>query len=342
MGKRFIITATNNIEGRTILKYIDTICVNIVLGTNFFSDFFAGLTDIFGGYSGTYKRKLERIYGDAKNELQEKAKSLGANAIIGFSIDFDEISGQGKSMFMISASGTACVIEEGSDLVQESLSNNVAPSHIVALALKKREVIQRVNSGEALEGELREFLMEYPLEEVAQKVFDAYIEGFPYNAEFMNFAHKYFSSLPSDFAANFLYSVYAYENFNAIRRILTTCQLFSPRETLKLFDRFTLEYVTNVLLADKKDYISEDLKYMQQICDRFENLPDTGKIEMVKGGMFSKDKEMFVCQKGHANDKDKEFCYSCGVNIKGLTQEQLKSINLFKEKVQILQSLLHQ
>lgn len=340
MEKKFIITATNNVEGRPILKYIDTICTNIVLGTNLFSDLVAGLSDIFGGHSGTYKSKLEKIYGEAKKELQEKAKSLGANAIVGFAVDFDEISGNGKSMFMISASGTACIIEDKIDLSTELLSNNVASSSIVELELKKKDIIHRITNGEEIEGELSDFLLEYPLQEVAKYVFDAYIQYYSYSSNFMYFTYRYFSSLPTDFATNFIYSVYANENFNAIRSLMTNCKLFSPSETLKLFDRFTPNYVTNILLADKQEYTSEDLQDMLKIYEKLNNLPDTGKIETVKGGMFSKEKEMFICQNGHTNDKDKEFCTSCGVNMKGLTQEDLKKITSFKSKIDILLSLL--
>ena len=342
MRNEFIITTTNNVEGCTILKYIDSICANIVLGTNLFSDMVAGLSDIFGGHSSTYKSKLEKIYGEAKKELQEKAKALGANAIVGFSVDFDEISGNGKSMFMISASGTACVIEEKKGMDSDLLTNKVASSSIVALELKKKEVISRISNGEEIEGELSDFLLEYPLQEVMQNVFSAYVNKFSYNTDFMNFIYRYFSSLPVDVATNFLYSAYANENFNAFRVLLTNSKLFSPKETLRLFERFAPNFVTNIILADKREYTPEDLDYMQQIYEKLNNLPDTGRIEIVKGGMFSKDKEMFICQNGHNNEKDVEFCHSCGVNMKGLTREQLKNINLFKEKVQILQMLLHQ
>lgn len=341
MEKRFIITTTNNIEGRKILKYIDAICVNIVLGTNILSDFVAGLSDIFGGHSGTYKSKLERIYSEAKKELQEKAKSLGANGIVGFSVDFDEISGQGKSMFMISASGTACVIEEKKDLDLDLSSKDVASGSIVTLELKKKEVILRITNGEPIEGELSDFLLNYPLPEAAKFVFKKYVEIYSFNTDFVHFTYRYFTSLPIEFATSFLYSEYVPNNFNAVRTLIINCKLFSPSETLKLFDRFSHDNIINILLADKKNYNLEDLKQMKQIYEKFNNLPDIGKIEIVKGGMFSKDKEMFVCQNGHANDKDKEFCSYCGVNIKGITKEQLYTINLFKEKIDILQSLLN-
>ncbi|RGX84512.1 YbjQ family protein [Bacteroides intestinalis] len=106
-----IITTTNNIENHSIKRYLGVINANIVIGANFFSDFAASLTDVFGGRSNTYQNKLNTIYKDVMAELEEKAKYFQADAIVGLHIDFDEVSGGGKSMFMVSASGTAVMIE---------------------------------------------------------------------------------------------------------------------------------------------------------------------------------------------------------------------------------------
>lgn len=102
-----IITSTNQIEGYTITQYLGLINVNVVLGANFFSDFFASFTDVFGGYSSTYQSKLDKIYNDAVSALLDKATYKGADAIVGIHFDFDEVSGKGKSMFMVTAYGTA-------------------------------------------------------------------------------------------------------------------------------------------------------------------------------------------------------------------------------------------
>ena len=106
-----IITTTNNIENYSIKQYLSVINANIVIGANLFSDFAASLTDIFGGRSSTYQNKLNTIYKEVMAELEKKAKFLRANAIVGLHIDFDEVSGGGKSMFMVSASGPAVMIE---------------------------------------------------------------------------------------------------------------------------------------------------------------------------------------------------------------------------------------
>lgn len=107
-----IVTTTNSIEGYTVKRYLGVVNANVVIGTNLFSDIAASLTDVFGGRSGSYKSKLNTIYDEVMKELTEKAKSYHADAIVGLHVDFDEVSGGGKSMFMVSASGTAITLEK--------------------------------------------------------------------------------------------------------------------------------------------------------------------------------------------------------------------------------------
>jgi len=81
--KNVIITTTNHIENSSIKNYLGVISTNIVIGTNFFSDFAVSVTDIFGGNSSSYQRKLENIYHQAMDSLSDKAASIKANAVIG-------------------------------------------------------------------------------------------------------------------------------------------------------------------------------------------------------------------------------------------------------------------
>lgn len=103
----FIITTSPIIENRTITAYIGPIISNEVLGVNIISDSIASFSDFFGGASGTYREKLEELKGTVINDLKKQAINQGADAIIGFSIAFNEISGKGKQMFMATATGTA-------------------------------------------------------------------------------------------------------------------------------------------------------------------------------------------------------------------------------------------
>ena len=105
-----IITTTHKIAGYKIENYLGLVNANQVIGANLIADFIATFSDVFGGSSGAYRERLDVLYKDVKNLLEQKASSIGANAILGVHIDFDEISGKGKSMFMITAYGTAVVV----------------------------------------------------------------------------------------------------------------------------------------------------------------------------------------------------------------------------------------
>lgn len=103
----FIITTSPIIENRTITEYLGPIISNEVLGVNVISDSIASFSDFFGGSSGTYRGKLEDLKRTVLDDLRNQALHMGADAIVGFSIAFNEISGKGKQMFMATATGTA-------------------------------------------------------------------------------------------------------------------------------------------------------------------------------------------------------------------------------------------
>ncbi|ERI92209.1 putative heavy metal-binding protein [Clostridium sp. YIM B02515] len=105
-----IVTTTNNIEGRKIVEYRGIVCGEVISGVDFIKDFAAGLTNFFGGRSKSYEDELILARENALEELKERASRLGANAVVGIDIDY-EVLGQGGNMLMVTASGTAVVIE---------------------------------------------------------------------------------------------------------------------------------------------------------------------------------------------------------------------------------------
>lgn len=110
MTAGILITTTNQVEGRPVRQYLGPVNANIVLGANFVSDFFAQLTDFFGGTSEAYQGKIDEVYKRTMRLLEIKAMDMGANAIVGLKTDFSQISGKGMSMFMLSAVGTAVLL----------------------------------------------------------------------------------------------------------------------------------------------------------------------------------------------------------------------------------------
>ena len=109
--RSMITSTTNTIEGREITEYRGIVTGEAILGTNIFRDIFAGIRDIVGGRSGAYEKALREAREIALSEMQDEARKLGANAVIGIDLDYENIStGSSGSMLMVSASGTAVVI----------------------------------------------------------------------------------------------------------------------------------------------------------------------------------------------------------------------------------------
>lgn len=103
-----ILTTTSTLDGKKILKYAGLVTGEAILGANIFRDIFASIRDIVGGRSGSYEEALREAKEIAIKEMQEDAKRLGANAVIGIDIDYETIN----NMLMVTASGTAVIIEE--------------------------------------------------------------------------------------------------------------------------------------------------------------------------------------------------------------------------------------
>ncbi len=101
-----IITTTPSVEGRAITEYKGIVTGEAILGANIFKDLFAGIRDIVGGRSGAYEEELAKARTIALAEMEAVAAQLGADAIIGVDLDYETV-GQGGSMLMVSASGTA-------------------------------------------------------------------------------------------------------------------------------------------------------------------------------------------------------------------------------------------
>lgn len=105
-----IITTTPTIEGKKIIEYKGIAFGEVISGVDFIKDFTAGLRNFFGGRSKSYENELVQARLDALDELQKRAEALGANAVVGVDIDY-EVLGQGGNMLMVTASGTAVVVE---------------------------------------------------------------------------------------------------------------------------------------------------------------------------------------------------------------------------------------
>ncbi|MBD1390993.1 heavy metal-binding domain-containing protein [Neiella sp. HB171785] len=99
-------TTTSVVQGKEISDYLDVVVGEAILGANIFKDIFGAIRDIVGGRAGAYEEEMGKARAIAFDEMEQKAKALGADGIVGIDIDY-EVVGQQGGMMMVSVSGTA-------------------------------------------------------------------------------------------------------------------------------------------------------------------------------------------------------------------------------------------
>ena len=78
-----LLTTTPTIEGKPIREYKGIVTGETIIGANFMKDLFAGIRDIIGGRSGSYEKVLREAKDTALAEMEQRAASMGANAVVG-------------------------------------------------------------------------------------------------------------------------------------------------------------------------------------------------------------------------------------------------------------------
>jgi uncharacterized protein YbjQ (UPF0145 family) len=111
LAKDLIVTTEPLMAEYRVVERLEVITAECVFGMNLFKDFFASISDIFGGRSKSSQKVLRDSRRTCLTELRREALIAGANAIVGVDLDYSEISGDGKSMLFLVASGTAVRVE---------------------------------------------------------------------------------------------------------------------------------------------------------------------------------------------------------------------------------------
>ncbi len=350
MKSSIIISSTESIEGMKIERYFDLVSINVVLGTNLFSDIGASFTDLFGGASDIYQNKLEKIYKTGLDKLKRKAQQLGANGIVGIRIDFDELSGGGKSMFMLSVIGMAVKIKriEEDRVETQDLGKSVILPEELEEQIRKTRITRKIKNSESPSQEDWDALLENPMEEILDDLLKIYLFHFKdshtaiYEGQksLRSYFPNFLQAISEESVSIALYSKIT-ENSVVISTLIKESKSFSPEKTIELIDKGDLDNAILTLQSDKRFYTSKDLAIMNIISNKLESLPNTGKIEVVKT-LLGGNKEKFICENNHQNGSEVEFCSSegCNRNIKGLRKTDLERIETFKLKVEGLKTLL--
>lgn len=276
---------------------------------------------------------------------------LGANAIVGYNTDFDEISGKGKSMFMLSASGTACVIEQQEQRTSEedSLDCQTITSEKLTQLLRVEAIISKVEEGKInLSDEDWDALYENATitnaELLISRLYASHVQGPK--------VERYVSLLNREDLIPIVYKLYKSKvvvstEINGVTQRITLpiyelikkCKLFDAEELKALFKE-DVSLVFPLLETEKDFYTKNDLVAMKELSQLISQLPDKGSVTKGKLGMFSKEEEIWICPNGHKNSMDNEFCSTCNLNIKGIKWEDNEKVLAFDKKVRMLESLL--
>ncbi len=108
-----LISTTPSIEGREIKEYCGVVFGEVINGIDFAKDFMASITNFIGGRSAAYEQEIIDARACALTEMIQRAERVGANAIVGVKVDYEPMSigERGAGMLMVTASGTAVILE---------------------------------------------------------------------------------------------------------------------------------------------------------------------------------------------------------------------------------------
>lgn len=142
-----ILMTTENLvglKGYEIKEYKGFISEATAFGVNDFIESFL-LADKHGGESFIYNETFKRAKASLMEKVETEAETLGANAVLALRINYSEISGKGKSMLLISATGTAVSVEMTEELKKEiELKNEAEKKENIRRKLEK-EVAEKRN-----------------------------------------------------------------------------------------------------------------------------------------------------------------------------------------------------
>ena len=356
--KDVLVSTTSSLDGIKIKKYLKPVSAHIVAGTNLFSDFFASFSDVFGGRSQTYQKQLTSLYNEAIERIKFAAYEIGANCVIGLSIDMDEISGKGKSMFMLTAVGTAVILEKE---VAEKTSlpksdekfENVGVDRINILRTKKA-IIEKANSGTlTLDDDTWSFITSNQVDEVFPFLLKKFSQAFvsahlnPGTSEsFYRLLVGYVDGLPEDKKTEITYNAINEEESEQfalkLSEIIKDLNLFDFNRTMELLkaeDFLTQKIGLRIAIYDKPFYNNQDKLDLQIVRDFIKDtFIERGTRTTKKQLLSSKEKEVWTCECGKTNDIG-AYCSGCNQDIYGFKTNELNPVtveNFIKEKIDLI------
>lgn len=316
------ISSVNTFHGYDIETTQGFVSTHVVTGVNIFSDILSSFSDTFGGRSESSNKQIDSIKQEAIKKLKVEAQNIGGNGIIGVTIDVDEVSGGGKSMFMITASGTAVKVTKAKSVKD---INRVSSNRFIQL-LTSEELIEKSKDGklafnekniaEAINCECCELGSYFITKASAEVTHDELV------ASKVKSLVPYFMSLPIEIAISSAYSSISTNYFQnkVVVELIKHCELFDFNEVNKLIDRKDPEYSSSILnicfYSAKPSYSESDVPQFKSLLNKIESLKVLSLSKYDKKGMLGT-KTYWKCICGTEVEEDRISCHSCGSSING-------------------------
>lgn len=101
------LSTTPLLPGRQIKRSLGLVGAECAYGMNVLKDIVASVTDVVGGRSGLTQNVLRDARATVMVEMRAQAYAMGAHAVVGVAFSVNELTGSGKSMLLVAATGTA-------------------------------------------------------------------------------------------------------------------------------------------------------------------------------------------------------------------------------------------
>lgn len=309
-----IVTTTSSIPNSEIIEILSVIHNRVVLGTNLFSDISASFSDIFGGQNTAYEKRLAEITNQVIDGLKEKAKKVKADALIDLKIDLDEISGGGKSMFMVTAIATAVKLNK------QFATNESISLEMINEKVTKHKILKSIEEGSfnPHTSLIESFILNYDFPEA----FDAYMKWITSSSlkpeNWKDLFSTYVSKLkPEDlFDKTIMY--FSKENRsdnenNALLAIFKHFVIDYSKALQILSENDDIEkkrLCLNILYHYNKSYTNSDFDLIEKILAKIiELFPKTSTEEKGRDTILGKGSIYWRCQCGAKNDD--AYNYNC-------------------------------
>ncbi|UKS25343.1 YbjQ family protein [Paenibacillus sp. HWE-109] len=335
-----LITTTSVNEAIKLEHYRGIVSARVVTGVDLFSDLFASFSDVFGGRSATYQKQLKSIYDEVIHLLTEEAVKLGANAIVGVRIDHDEVSGKGKQMFMVTATGTSAFIPDygyEKEVAAAGVKDEISFEKY-QYEHKRLSMINNVNQDFNVVPNYWPTILEYYSPEVMAQVFKFYHSiDYDYNNSLEN-VFQYFAGVEEPLAKAFLYD-----------KLQTNGKAMTVIKQAKLTD---YDFIENLLVTNTEWIVKKYALVIVSGDKRKYHVDDIGKLEklihlvtrtFVQRGKHDSDK--WTCECGKVNKSGIIYCKSCDQDDRGFKKGEVSiedTLSKLKENLYVLQHIFGQ